>query len=50
MQTILNPAPAADIDKVFSFIDYFTPNETEASFYVEHPVETLDDASRQQKH
>ena len=50
VQTILNPAPAADIDKsIFPFIDYFTPNETEASFYVEHPVETLDDASRAAK-
>ena len=46
VDTILNPAPAADIDKsVFPFIDYFTPNETEASFYVDHPVETHDDAS-----
>ena len=50
VQTILNPAPAADIDKsIFPFIDYFTPNETEASFYVKHPVETLDDASRAAK-
>ena len=50
VQTILNPAPAADIDKsIFPFIDYFTPNETEASFYVGHPVETLDDASRAAK-
>ena len=50
VQTILNPAPAADIDKsIFPFIDYFTPNETEASFYVEHPVETQDDASKAAK-
>lgn len=49
-QTILNPAPATDIDKsIFPFIDYFTPNETEASFYVDHPVETLDDASKAAK-
>ena len=49
--TILNPAPAADIDKsIFPFIDYFTPNETEASFYVNHPVETHDDASKAAKH
>ena len=35
--TILNPAPAALIDKqIFPLIDYFTPNETEASFYVDH--------------
>ena len=47
VDTILNPAPAADIDKsIFPFIDYFTPNETEASFYVNHPVETHDDASK----
>ena len=49
-QTILNPAPAADIDKsIFPFIDYFTPNETEASFYVNHSVETHEDASKAAK-
>jgi ribokinase len=32
--TILNPAPASEISKeFFNFIDYFTPNETEAEFY-----------------
>ena len=32
--TILNPAPAAEISKeFFNYIDYFTPNETEAEFY-----------------
>ncbi|MEC8074189.1 MAG: ribokinase [Pseudomonadota bacterium] len=32
--TILNPAPASEITKEFyNFIDYFTPNETEAEFY-----------------
>ena len=47
VQTILNPAPATEIDKkIFPFVDYFTPNETEASFYVNHPVETHDDASK----
>ena len=47
VQTILNPAPAAEIDKsIFPFIDYFTPNETEASFYVNHPVVTHTDASK----
>ena len=47
VKTVLNPAPAAEIDKsVFPFIDYFTPNETEASFYVGHPVNSNDDASR----
>ena len=36
VKTILNPAPAAEIDEsLFSMIDYFTPNETEASFYVD---------------
>ena len=44
VDTILNPAPAADIDKsVFPFIDYFTPNETEASFYLNKPVKNEDD-------
>ena len=47
VKTILNPAPAAKIDEsIFPFIDYFTPNETEASFYVNHPVETYEDASK----
>jgi len=33
--TVLNPAPATLIDKeIFPLIDYFTPNETEAGFYV----------------
>ena len=27
-------------------IDYFTPNETEASFYVDHNVETHEDAEK----
>jgi len=32
--TILNPAPASEISKEFyNYIDYFTPNETEAEFY-----------------
>ena len=40
VKTILNPAPAAEIDEsLFSMIDYFTPNETEASFYVDYNVE-----------
>ena len=50
VKTILNPAPAADIDKsIFPLVDYFTPNETEASFYVNHSVETIDDAARAAK-
>tara|TARA_Y100000588_G_scaffold314948_1_gene342810 strand:+ start:312 stop:1226 length:915 start_codon:yes stop_codon:yes gene_type:complete len=45
VKTILNPAPAALIDKeIFHLIDYFTPNETEASFYANHPIKTIDDA------
>ena len=32
--TILNPAPASSLSKdFFNYIDYFTPNETEAEFY-----------------
>ena len=32
--TILNPAPASELSKeFFNYIDYFTPNETEAEFY-----------------
>jgi len=32
--TILNPAPASTIsNEFFKYIDYFTPNETEAEFY-----------------
>ena len=32
--TILNPAPASTLSKeFFNYIDYFTPNETEAEFY-----------------
>ena len=45
--TILNPAPAATIDKdIFPIIDYFTPNETEASFYANQPVKTSEDAKQ----
>ena len=32
--TILNPAPASDLpEEFFNYIDYFTPNETEAEFF-----------------
>ena len=45
--TILNPAPAAIIDdNLFSLIDYFTPNETEASFYVNYKIENESDAKK----
>jgi len=48
--TILNPAPAAAIDKeIFPIIDYFTPNETEASFYANHSVKTTEDAKQAAK-
>lgn len=43
--TILNPAPAILIDQnIFPLIDYFTPNETEAGFYVNHKIENETDA------
>ena len=39
--TIFNPAPASDIkESDFKNIDYFTPNETEASFYLGKKVES----------
>ncbi len=45
--TILNPAPAAKLDKeIFSLIDYFTPNETEASFYIDGEINTVEDAKK----
>jgi ribokinase len=45
--TILNPAPASEInEEIFPLIDYFTPNETEAGFYVNHKVENEDDAKK----
>ena len=47
VKTIFNPAPAAEIDSsLFPLIDYFTPNETEASFYVDHDVVTYEDAEK----
>ena len=45
--TILNPAPASEISsEFFSYIDYFTPNETEASFYLDHKVQNESDAKK----
>ena len=39
--TIFNPAPASNInDSDFKCMDYFTPNETEASFYLGKRVES----------
>ncbi len=48
--TILNPAPAAKLDKdIFPLIDYFTPNETEASFYVNKEISNENDAKDSSK-
>ena len=42
--TILNPAPACEIeDDDFQLIDFFTPNETEAEFYLNKKIETKKD-------
>ncbi len=42
--TILNPAPARNIDQInFSLLDFFTPNETEAEFYLKNKVTTEED-------
>ena len=42
--TILNPAPASAFSKdFFKFIDFFTPNETEASFYLNKNIESEKD-------
>ncbi len=39
--TIFNPAPASNIkESDFKCMDYFTPNETEASFYLNKNVES----------
>ena len=39
--TILNPAPARKIEEdIFKIIDFFTPNETEAEFYLNKKIET----------
>ena len=45
--TILNPAPAAKLDSsVFPLVDYFAPNESEASFYVSGEIKNRDDAEK----
>ena len=42
--TILNPAPARKIQKEdFSLLDFFTPNETEAEFYLNKKIDTKED-------
>ena len=44
LTTILNPAPACKInDDDFKLIDFFTPNETEAEFYLNKKIETEKD-------
>jgi len=43
--TILNPAPAIKIqDEFFKYIDFFTPNETEAEFYFGKKIENYNQA------
>ena len=45
--TILNPAPAAQLDpSVFPLIDYFTPNESEASYYVSGNITNKNEAEK----
>jgi len=42
--TILNPAPARKINENdFQLLDFFTPNETEAEFYLNKKIETDED-------
>ena len=42
--TILNPAPARKINQNnFELLDFFTPNETEAEFYLNKKIETETD-------
>ena len=44
LTTILNPAPACNInDDDFKLIDFFTPNETEAEFYLNKKIDTEED-------
>ncbi len=45
--TILNPAPASEIpNEFYSYIDYFTPNETEAEFYTGIKITNEKDAKQ----
>ena len=42
--TILNPAPAREINKEdFDLLDFFTPNETEAEYYLNKKIKTEED-------
>ena len=48
--TILNPAPARKVAKEdFSLLDFFTPNETEAEFYLNKKIETNEDIKNSAK-
>ena len=43
--TILNPAPASELsNNFFKYIDFFTPNETEAEFYTGVKIANEEDA------
>ena len=45
--TILNPAPASKIsNEFFKYIDYFTPNETEAEFYTGIKISNKEEAKK----
>ncbi|MGD0294582.1 MAG: ribokinase [Terracidiphilus sp.] len=45
--TILNPAPAAPLpESIYQFIDYITPNETEAAALTGVPVASIADAEK----
>ena len=42
--TVLNPAPARNINKEdFNLLDFFTPNETEAEFYLNKKIKSEQD-------
>jgi len=42
--TMLNPAPAAELQEgIFKSIDFFTPNETEAGFYLNTSLDSKND-------
>jgi len=48
--TILNPAPACNIDnRDFKLIDFFTPNEKEAEFYLNKKIENEEDIKQAAK-
>ncbi len=48
--TILNPAPASELSKdFFDYIDYFTPNETEAEFYTGIQITNQNEAKQASK-